>query len=147
MKKHTGLFIFSATLIISGSLLFSTCKNHTARISKPEYTAVKFLKHLAKYEFEEARKLGTENTAKMLDMLQMMLDMARSNGKADELQPQEIEIKVINTAIKGKRAVVNYFDQNGKQQQMELIKEHGKWLVDMKKEMPKVSSGSQGFFE
>lgn len=101
--------------------------------------AVKFLKHLRAFEFDEARKLGTESTGKMLDMFSMMLELSKEKGKDPSKDKKDVNINVVKTAIDGKNAVVTYKDENGKEQQLDLVKVKGKWLVNMKKETPALS--------
>jgi len=134
-------------LIIISSLFFFlslvSCKTQARKENKPAIVASKFLKHFRAFEFEEARKLGTETTGKMLDMFSMMLEMSKKNGKDASLQKKDITVEVVKTAIDGKNAVVTYKGEDGKEQQLELVKVKGKWLVNMKKEMPALTPGNK----
>ncbi|HNZ41711.1 MAG TPA: DUF4878 domain-containing protein [Bacteroidales bacterium] len=129
--------ILTATVILVVFPL--SCKTTSGKENKPAAVAVKFLKHLRAFEFDEARKLGTESTGKMLDMFSMMLELSKEKGKDPSKDKKDVNINVVKTAIDGKNAVVTYKDENGKEQQLDLVKVKGKWLVNMKKETPALS--------
>jgi len=96
------------------------------------------------FEFDEARKLGTETTGTMLDMMLMMLELSKKNNKDASFQKKEVDIEIVKTAIDGKNAVVTYKTEEGKEQQIDLVKVKGKWLVNMKKEMPTLAPANKG---
>ena len=145
MKKRyisaAGALLFVCILIIS---ICISCKTQAKKENKPAAVATKFIKHLRMFEFEEARKLGTETTGKMLDMLSMMLELSKKNNKDASLEKKEVTIEIVKTAIDGKNAVVTYKNEDGKDAQIELVKVKGKWLVNMKKEMPAITPSNKG---
>lgn len=123
------LLIFALSM-----LTLTACKTGGSKANSPEGVARKFLNHLAAMEFDEARKLGTENTRQMLDLLQSLVDIAKDKG-ADQIKAKDgSDIEIIKTAVDGNTAVVTYKDAEGKEQSLDLVREKGKWLVDMKKE-------------
>ncbi|MCK9611536.1 MAG: DUF4878 domain-containing protein [Bacteroidales bacterium] len=128
--------VVSFFLLVIFSLLIFSCKTRQKNENQAAETAVKFLKHLAKFEFDQARMYGTETTSKTIDMISMMYEMSKKNGKEADFQPKDINVEVIKTAIDGKNAIVNYKNENGEIKQVELVKVNGKWLVNMKKETP-----------
>ena len=95
----------------------------------PKSVAENFLKAMNQYDFETAKKYGTEDTGKLLDMMsgfsKMMPDSARNEEKY-EMTGENIE---------GEKATVTYKiegrDENGK---LELVKVNGKWKVAMSKD-------------
>ena len=68
----------------------------------------------------------------------------KKNKKDASLEKKDVTIEVVKTAIDGKNAVVTYKNENGKEEKIELVKVKGKWLVNMKKEMPALSPGNKG---
>jgi len=145
MKNKFALLI--AFILLSAFLMsavFSSCKTQAKNENKPAAVATKFMRHLRLFEFEEARKLSTEATGKMLDMFIVMLELSKKNGKDAGLEKKDVDIEVVKTAIDGKNAVVTYKNEEGQEHQIELVKVKGKWLVNFKKEMPALSPGNRG---
>jgi hypothetical protein len=140
MRSGLRLFsVISITLILS-AVVFYACKIGTNQ-NKPAVVAEKFIRHLSMFEFEEARQLGNENTSKMITMLSAMYELSKRNAKAETLQPKDAKVEIIKTAVDGKNAVVTYKKEDGTPAQIDLVKVKGKWLVNMKKEMPALSPG------
>lgn len=136
-----ALVLLSAVLMSAG---LSSCKTQAQKENKPAAVAKKFMRHLRMFEFEEARKISTESTSKMLDMFIVMLELSKKNGKDAALEKKDVDIDVVKTAIDGKNAVVTYKNEKGEEHQIELVKVKGKWLVNFKKEMPAMSPGNRG---
>ena len=131
MKARFQIFV-----ILTFALLVSACKTTSYKSNSPEAVATKFMKHLGAWEFDEARKLGTYNTNKYLDLLQTLIELSKEKGQEGVLEKKEINIKIIDTKRDGNTAVVSYMSEDGSVQTLNLVKEKGKWLVDMKKEIP-----------
>ena len=131
--------IFTLTIVLVGCLIVS-CRSAQSRQARPEAVATAFLNHLQRFEFDEAKTLGTDNTARMVDMLKGLMELGKQKGFSDQFVPRTGAILIQRTAIKGKNAVITYTDGSGKTQQIILVKADGKWLVDMKKEMPVTGS-------
>ena len=95
----------------------------------PKSVAENFLKALNKMDYETAKKYGSEDTGKLLDMMsgfaKMMPDSAR--------QERNFEIK--DEKIDGDKATVTYLEsgEDG-EQSLSLVKVEGKWKVAMSKD-------------
>ncbi len=91
----------------------------------PEAVAEKFLKHLNKQEWEECKKLGTEDTKKMISFFETM--------PAEENEAKDVEIKDMKCTEDGDKATCTYKidDEDG---ELVLLKEGGDWKVHMPKE-------------
>ena len=114
MKLRPALFsIFFVSVILTFAVYLVSCKTAQRKENKPAAVATRFLKHLRAFEFEEARKLGTESTGKMLDMFSLMMELSKKNGKDPGLEKKDMEIDVVKTAIDGKIAVVTYKNEEG----------------------------------
>lgn len=110
------------TVFLFAGLLFSACE----RVQTPEQVAEKFLEYWEYGKYEEAKKLGTESTHEILESL-------KAFGELDDPEPRDISN--IECEIEGELAKCTYLadDEKG---EIYLVKEEGKWLVDMTKESP-----------
>lgn len=115
MKKH--FFLLFLTFII-----FS-CGNSNS----PKGVAFAFMTHIKSENYQEAKKYGTESTAKLLDMSIMM-----SGDKKD--RPKSKGFKILRDTLTGdSKATVFYFDEDTqKEEGIRMIKIDGKWKVDLK---------------
>jgi len=120
-KKMKKNFLNFAVMFFA-VIALNACKSSNS----PEAVAEKYLNHIAKQEWAEAKKLGTENTQQLVDML------ASFGGKSEI---KEVKIEGMKCDVKGDSALCNY-KSNNEADKLNLIKKDGKWLVDQKKEMP-----------
>jgi len=111
-------------IVMIAAFAFVACSKET-----PEAIATKFLNHLEKKQYDEAKKIGTEATGKFLDMLKSIEQM--SGGQAETEEAPAIEN--MSCTIDGDVAKCTY-TQGGENGNIELRKENGKWLVHMSKE-------------
>ncbi|MEI6853551.1 MAG: hypothetical protein WCL06_11935, partial [Bacteroidota bacterium] len=119
MKK-----LFSLVIVAIVIVAVSACGG---KKNTPEAVAEKFLGHLNKKEYAEAKKLGTENTKQMLDMMESFSGM----DKKAEVKDVKIEnLKCETTEDKAKCT----YTAEAKEETIDLVKQDGNWLVDMKKE-------------
>jgi hypothetical protein len=118
MKKN----LLGLVVVFFAVVALVSCKGSDG----PEAVAEKYLQHIAKQEWADAKKLGTENTAQLVDML-------ASFGGAAEVK--EVKIEEMKCEVTEETAVCN-FKSNGEADKLDMVKKDGKWLVDQKKEMP-----------
>jgi hypothetical protein len=151
MPCNMKTIIKSLLLLAIPAILFcafavnSGCRTSKQHDNTPESVAVRFLQYMGKFEFEEARKISTEKTHRMLDMLDMLMDISKEQGKDSLLQKKDIHVEVTNVAIDKNVAVVKYKNETGQEQSIDLLKENGKWLVDLKKETPNLQNLPENF--
>jgi hypothetical protein len=112
------IFIFPLLLLLSCS-----------KTEKPEVVAKNFINLIYQKKYQEAKKLGTENTVKMIDMLENITKINKNNELDNEEQPENFQVIMKNDSI----AVVSY-TQKGAENKLDMVKRGDKWLVDMKKE-------------
>ena len=119
MKKLLTLAVIALAVIT-----MNACKSSDT----PDKVAEKFLGHINKKEFAEAKKIATTEAAASIDMLESVSKMGGENTK---------EAKIENMKCKedGDKAVCDY-TENGEAKKLDLVKKDGKWLVEMKKESP-----------
>jgi hypothetical protein len=99
----------------------------------PQAVAAKFLSALNNQDYDKAKKLGTESTVQMLTMIESMAGMA-PEGEDLDMGADMDSIEWGDVEIDGDEAVVHY-TLEGSKEKMDLVKQDGKWKVDMKKEM------------
>ena len=119
MKKLLMLAVIAIAVIT-----MNACKSSDT----PDKVAEKFLGHINKKEFAEAKKMATTESAATIDMLE---NFSKIGGETTK------EAKVENLKCKedGDKAACDY-TENGEAKKLDLIKKDGKWLVEMKKESP-----------
>jgi len=117
MKK-----LFNLVVVLLAVLAFNACGDKNA----PEAVAEKYLQHIAKKQWEEAKKLGTESTHQMVDML---------SSFGDDAEVKELTVTDMKCEVNDDAASCT-FKSNGEEDKLDLVKVDGKWLVDQKKEMP-----------
>ncbi len=124
--------LFRITLV----LLFAAFLGACGSSNSPEGVAEEFLTHLGNQDYEKAKELGTENTVQMLTMIESMGGMAESMGgeaKKDSAKGLPDDFEITNSEVDGDNALVTY-TADGKEEELNLVKQDGQWKVDMKKE-------------
>ena len=120
-KKATLLsFIFILTV------LFSCVKDDNS----PEVIAEKFLNHIEKGEFNDAKLYCDEKTASMIEVLE---SFATSFPKKDTIDLVEI----LSSEIKDDQATVTYSMSKKEEEQLTLKKVDGQWKISIDKENQK----------
>ncbi|MFA4852895.1 MAG: hypothetical protein WC599_10285 [Bacteroidales bacterium] len=123
MKKLLKLAVIALAVIT-----MNACKSSDT----PEKVAEKFLNHINKKEFAEAKKIATPESAASIDMLE---SFAKMGGE----QTKETKIENMKCKEDGDKAACDY-TENGEAKKLDLIKKDGKWLVEMKKESPDMNT-------
>lgn len=123
MKK-----LFKLAVIAIAVISFNACKS----TDTPDKVAEKFLNHLNKKEFAEAKKIATTESA-------AMIDMQESFSKMGGEQTKEAKIENMKCKEEGEKATCEY-TKDGEAEKLDLVKKDGKWLVDMKKESPDMNT-------
>lgn len=134
MKTNTFKSIAGKAFLILGFLSFSffvSCSND----SNPEAVAEKFLNHVNKGEFKEAKEYCDEQTASLIGMMESMA----AGAKKDELKNNDAKVEIISSEVKDDKATVKYKTVGGKapnaaEQTLNLVKVDGKWKVTIDKE-------------
>ena len=102
----------------------------------PRSLAEKFLKAMSIEDYETAKKYGTEETEKLLDMMSGFKKMsADSTGK-------NLKFEILREKIDGDNAII-YYKEEGKDGELQLpvVKVEGKWKVLLSKESINSSEG------
>lgn len=99
--------------------------------SSPKEVAVAFNKAMNNLDFEGAKKLGTPETGKMIDMLSSFSSMMPDSMK-EETKKFKVEAK--DEVIEGDKATVTISNGEKGEEKVSLVKKDGKWLVNMSKE-------------
>jgi len=105
----------------------------------PKSVAENFLKAMNKMDYEAAKKYGSEDTGRLLDMMSGYATMIPDSAR------EEISFEIKDEKIEGDKATVTYV-QSGEvsEQSLDLVKIDGKWKVAMSKDsMNGEEGGSQ----
>lgn len=120
-KKATLLsFIFILTVFVS-------CMKDD---NSPEVIAEKFLNHIEKAEFKEAKLYCDEKTASMIEVLE---SFATSFPKKDAVD----SVEILSSEIKDDQATVTYSMSKKEEEQLTLKKVDGQWKISIDKENQK----------
>jgi len=125
MKKLSSVLV---ALLVTAIAVVSCGKKQT-----PEQVAEKFLKHLAKAEFKEAKELATGDAEKLVSTLEAFSQMAPQDKK----EQKEANIKDMKCEVTGDSATCTY-KQDDKDGKLFMKKVDGKWKVS---NMPKENGG------
>jgi hypothetical protein len=135
MKKIIILIVLIGAT--AGIAVMHGCKTTKVHKNSPEYAAEQFMKHLGLMEIQEARKYASSNTQKVLDMLEVLLEMSKEKGADTVIQKREFRMEVVSVDIDKNVAVVTFrAAERGNVQTLDMVRENKKWLVDIKKEKP-----------
>ncbi len=95
----------------------------------PKAVAEMYLKAVGAYDFEAAKKYGTEDTGKLLDMMSGFSKMVPDSTKSEK------SFSIIDEKIDGEMAVVTYKEEGQDiEVPLSLMRVDGKWKVNMTKE-------------
>lgn len=119
--KHIYLFVLL-------SMIFACKVNQEQEVLK---VAKNYLNAIDKKDFKLAKKMSTEESYTMIDMLESFSKMDGSDTK------KHVYDNFI-CKIDGDKAECDY-RENGEDRTMNLVKVRKKWYVDMKKETPDIS--------
>lgn len=122
MKK----VFFSLVAVFALAISLVSCNSNS-----PKASAEKFVNGLTHMDYEAAKSVSTEDTKKMLEMMQqltaMMPDSVKQNAKKEKVTMGKEEIN-------GDKATVTYTTaSNPTEQKLNLVKQNGKWLVQWSK--------------
>ena len=127
-----NLFLKTGTALMIAFLVACSGGN------SPKGVAENFLKAKSKLDFEGAKKYGTEDTGKLLDMFSSFTKMMPDSAKNKTLK-----IDIISEKEDGEKATVIYKEEgNDGEQTLNLVKVDGKWKVAMSKDNLNGGAGS-----
>jgi hypothetical protein len=134
--------IRSISVFIALPLAFLiSCKTFIKNDSKsPEGVAVKFLTCMSRMEFEQAKQYGTLKTGQLLDVFIMAMAAAKKNDSTFKAEKKEVDIIILKCEKQGDFSVVHYSSGDKKEDRIDLVKQDGRWLVDLKKESPQLKN-------
>lgn len=122
MKK----VFFSLVAVFALAISLVSCNSNS-----PKAAAEKFVNGLTHMDYEAAKSVSTEDTKKMLEMMQqltaMMPDSVKENAKKEKVTMGKEEVN-------GDKATVTYtVSSDPAEKKVNLVKQNGKWLVQWSK--------------
>jgi len=116
-------------------VILYSCKVYNKDDSKqPDAVAVKFLTCMSQLKFDEAKKYGTPKTNQMLEVFIMTMDAQKKKDSTFVPQTKDLKIEILKCEKQGGFAIVTYKTTETPEDKLELVKQDGKWYVDLKKE-------------
>ncbi len=125
MKKVIAIFLFAAFLGIVSCSLFDK-----SRSKNPETVVKKFLYYMNKHDYEKAKKYCNLKTQRIIDFMDQLITVS-----GQDVTAFDGKVEIVNTEVNGDKAVCNY-KSFGKDHTVNLERIDGKWLIDLKKEVP-----------
>ncbi len=120
MKNNVKSTLTSALLIF-----FIACSSGDS----PKAVAEKYLQAVGSQDYDGAKKYGTEDTGKLLDMMSGFAKMVPDSSIND------ISFTILEERIDGESAVVVYKEEGSDEEvSLHLVRTDGKWKVNMTKE-------------
>ena len=114
-------------MILAAALFMAACGS---KADGPKEVATKFLTHINAMEFEEAKQYGTKETNDLLDMLKSFAAMG-----GEEQKPEATAFTITDVKEEGETATVTYKSEGSEEAEtLNLVKQEGKWLVNISKE-------------
>ncbi len=132
MKK---LLLSIITMVTITATLVSCGSKET-----PKDVAVNFTKELNALNYDGAKKYGTPETVKFLDMLSSFSSMVPDSLK--EIN-KNFKVEAIDETINGDNAEVHIMNGDKGDEKIQLVKINGKWLVNMTKDNSMGGEGDQ----
>lgn len=118
-------FALAAVIMLAVGLV--SCNSNT-----PKAAADKFLTSFYHMDYKEAKTVSTEETKKMLDMIEQFSTMIPDSAKANA---KKIKVTIKDVKEEGEKAVVTYTtSENTTESKLDMIKQEGKWLVQFNKQ-------------
>lgn len=114
-------------IVLAATLFMAACGS---KADGPKEVATKFLTHINAMEFEEAKQYGTKETGELLDMLKGFAAMG-----GEEQKPENTSFEIKDVKEEGDTATVTYRSEGSEEDEtLNLVKQDGKWLVNISKE-------------
>ena len=129
MKK-----IFSVLAAAVIAFAFTSCGGGA---DTPEKVAEKFLQHMAKSEYKDAKELATGEAVKTIETLESFAAMGEAGG--EKAAAKEVKIENMKCDTKEDAAACTY-TQDGKNGNIDLKKVDGAWKVSS---FPKETTGGE----
>ena len=115
--------------LLKASTVLMICFLVACSGNSPKSVAKNFLDAMNKMDFDGAKKYGTEDTGKMLDMLSGFAKMMPDSAK------KEVKTDITSEKIEGDKATCTYKEEGKDGEQIiHLVKENGKWKEAMSKD-------------
>lgn len=100
--------------------------------NSPKAAAEKFLNSFFHMEYKEAKEVSTEETKKVLDMIEQFSTMMPDSSKQSA---KKIKIEIKDVKEEGDKATVTYTTSESTQEQkLTMVKQNGKWLANYSKQ-------------
>lgn len=136
--QSAGMFL----VLLFSFCLFSSCESTGTEDTprSPEETIKSFIAKIKANEFEAAKEFTSARTDPAMDFMKKHFEMLKEMGKEDQTNPlfRDLDVSqdlVIKCTTKDDKTTCECCeDITGNCQNVAVIQENGKWLVDQPKE-------------
>ncbi|HOH83244.1 MAG TPA: hypothetical protein PLI16_01395 [Bacteroidales bacterium] len=125
--------VLRISIFISFAIIVFACKTSQNQKLSPEKTCDLFFGYLNNYEYEKAKELGTEQTVKKVSLVESLSKL----GGGDKIILKDNKSQFLYCETSGKEAVCNFKTYSGDIQRVYLLRQKGRWLVDLRKDAEK----------
>lgn len=122
--------IIKISLVVFLTLFIFGCKATQNKKLTPQKTCEVFFNYLDNYQYDKAKELGTEHTVKVVSLVETLSKL----GGGGKIILTDSKSEFLNCEITGNEAVCNYKTFSGDIQKVYLLKQKGRWLVDLRKD-------------
>ncbi len=120
-------------IFISVAMVVFACKTSQNQKLSPEKTCDLFFAYLNNYEYQKAKELGTKQTVKTVSLVESLSKL----GGGGKIILKDNKSQFLYCEIKGREAVCHYKTYSGDIQRVFLLRQKGRWLVDLRKDAEK----------
>lgn len=122
--------LLRTALLLTITLLINSC----GLSNTPENTANQFMKYLAQENYEAAKRISTETTGKLVDIIQAAQSLSLGNKKQQTKEKKPAF--ECNCEQENEKATCQCCQEENQDDciKLDVFKVEGQWLVDMKKE-------------
>ncbi len=123
MKK----LFYSLSAVVFAALFMVSCNKNN-----PKDVADKWLTSFYHMDYEEAKKVSTDETKGLVNTFQ---ELTRSLADSSKQEMKKIQVTIKDVKEEGDKATVTYTtsEEDAKEQKLAMIKKDGKWLVEFSK--------------
>lgn len=124
-RQDLGISIVVFIVLI---LSITAAYGQKSRKLPPDSVCRQFFHYFNNYQYNKARELATEKTKKIIDFVENLSRM----GGGGKIVLNDKKKDLTGCEVKKKMAICTYSLYGGGEQKVILLKQKGRWLVDLK---------------
>ena len=121
-------FGIPAMVFILLAISITSAHGQKSRKMPPDSVCRQFFYYFNNYQYDKARELATEKTKKIIDFVENLSRM----GGGGKIVLNDKKKDLTGCEVRKRMAVCTYSLHGGGEQKVILLKQKGRWLVDLK---------------